>query len=459
MSTIKWTLIFILFLSIKTVSAIASEIDQEAVSAEEEKKIFPIRIKEIKKSCYEMLRAIDEAENEYNPSNLEICYFDDDVKKVSETTEQVKARKESALALERQIQKGEQAILDQIKASAATSLSAYPFVKSFISRWEQNLKDGNPVWPSDLARTIADELYEQKYYSHSVFMYSIAANSYYNSGDEDLKSGYALVACYNDTVNATNPTKPTSTLFTLILKAISYFEASNNYREVIGSALADEMRKQRDMMVRWPVSPQDLADDSYYPQHTLLKKIYEPYFVERFLNDIKKLAAIFNSNQFCSATQDNDLLKNLIDGGFHCFKNKYKEQTQYVWANKDGYLVRVKRNENNWEYTVGIALINPFQWQNTKAVAVKKFKLGKNQRNQFFTALSQYKDLPSAQYNEIFKIVCDGALVMISPAFCDFYWSVADLEKKQILKAAHHRLKNVGYASNLDKEIGSNTVL
>lgn len=313
------------------------------------------------------------------------------------------------------------------------------------------------VLPSDIANLIANFLRSKNEYDLAIKFYNLAAETNRSAGEEYLAVGDMLVSYFNDQITEKKPKHPSSELFHAVRRAIIYYRNGSGACE-IGDFFADALTKIRDMMVRWPVSPQSLRVDNFYTYGYLLEKIYEIGFVDSLLADIRKFNKIFKSYKYDPSQNDGNLLNSLYEAGFYGIKKGYGNNPQYVWVNPQGYIVRIKYNANAkpraaWEFSVGITFINPFEWRNNKAVKNNKH-IDQNAKAPFYQRLAQYDDLASNEFNEIFKIVVDDKLVMIIPARMNNYWFGNFSERIRIMNQAHKHILPVKKVAELDTYCG-----
>ncbi len=344
----------------------------------------------------------------------------------------------NSLEMEANIQ---QEIDDELQPYISNSIHKEKLLKIQNDFIKSKSEKGEEVLASDLAFSIADFLGKNGNVEHSVYFYNLAGRSMRSNLEEYLAIGAMLVANYNNIVATSKPNAPNSIIFGLVQKALKYFRISG---EEVGQYCADDLVKIRNLMVRWPISPKKIMDDQFYGAGALGAKIYGTKFVDDLINDVRKFNRIFSAFKYVNSTEANgDLFTALADAGFYGVTKFFHNNPQYVWVSPRGYVVRIKMTkENKWQFTVGLTHVNPFFWNKNSPVSEKKRSDLLVKNTEYFSKANEYPDVTTYEYNEIFKIVVDDDLVMIIPAFRNFYWANY-AEINPMMEKAHKSLVGV----------------
>jgi tetratricopeptide (TPR) repeat protein len=441
----------LLLLCLFSASLIAA-FDEAALQRESNKKIEKVDIDEITRSYNDIQKAIDEAEAQmYDGSGIDYdCFSDEEYLFIKDPEGPVAPIKtvNNNEDLERRIQTQ---INLEILALIKSNTVHGPAMKESYLAMRVNKK-----YPSDIAYLLGQYLKEQGDYSNAIDFFNLMGRSHRYMGEEALAIGDALVTYINVIIEQTRPTSPTAQLFSAVQKAIRAYHRGIHACE-IGYFFAGALTNIRDMMVRWPLSPKKLLDDSYYDREALVSRVYAHDFVPKLLEEIKTLDKIVKSYKFTINGDDGNLLTALENAGFKGIYKSLGYNNQYIWANPKGFIVRIKYDDGKksnkageWQFTVALCYTNPFVWKGPRATAIMKAgDLNPVQDAKYYNDAYKYDDLASFEYNEIFKIVVDGQLVMIAPAFRNFYWYLQGSTLGEVMAKAHKKLNAVGDAAKL----------
>ena len=345
-----------------------------------------------------------------------------------------------------------------------------------IRKWiNLSLNDEKPnQWPSDIALSVSVLLKKNKSFSESLRWLFLAMRSVRPVLDSDLLSlSTGFIDDYNELINA-GVKRPSSEAFLLVNGAsiiLAQKSMAQDSLKVFKEHIASELSGVRDLMVRWPISPSKLVLDTYYPDFSLVKRVYSKGFVSALMKNVYQFKGVFSAKTYQGQKNPGkdephplDLADQLYSQGFFGAKGHYDKNVQHLWVSPHDFMVRVKYAESilSWQFTVGIAFLNPFGWSfslDNKATAqdyveswniLKRYNYVQSSRylNEFQAIASQYSPkLMNFQYNEVFKVTLQsGGLVTLMPAFLKFYWS-DDLTLNEIgdyLDSAHYTLKHAG---------------
>jgi hypothetical protein len=444
--------IFIFLPNLLTAFSWAAEIDQRALEQEHNKQLVPLDSAKIEQQYRIDQQALDDFHYAYNNQDefdSSEYAFDNNEPKPSAD----KAVEDAETQIQIYIYK-------RILAFERENISYGHEIKKLRRDYIRESKNKDDEFlPSDIAKLIGNFLATKDEYNLAIKFYMISANSHRSFGEEHLSAGNILVRYFNSQIALNKPKAPTSELFAAVRKAIWHYRCGSSACE-IGDYFVDSLTQVRDMMVRWPVSPAKLLKDDFYAPYYLVKKIYDINFINMLLDDVKKLDAIFNSKRFLINNNNNNLLNALKDAGFKGVCKSLGDNCQYIWVNPKGYIIRIKydtgknsgKASGEWQFTIALSYVNPFKWDGERAVGIKKSRdLDRSENTLYVSNSSKYDDLSTYEYNEIFKIVKDRNLVMLAPAFRNYYWHLDRDELNEVMRKAHYKLFAVEKSEKIEE--------
>lgn len=440
--------------------SLTAGIDEQALKRERKKEMVKIDIKAITKEFNDdeenMQKALDEAYENMTPSEYYPIYshFEGPINIVKDEAEEEAYRRRMHEYKQKEL-KAQRSIEQEILEFCQNNKIYGQYVKNFyLAKREQN------KWPSDIAILIADVFSKKKEYTLAKKFYYLARNCSNYDGKEDLTVGLMLISYINDTIDNEKPALPTPALFSAVIEAIKACSNGEYYCD-IGFLFKRALMNMRDLMVRWPISPSKLMNDNFYGRNELIKRIYDHNFVDGLINDTHKFIKIFQANRFGVNAKENNLLFALKEAGFKGIIKSFGDNDQYIWVDQKGYIVRIKyftghQGKGQWQFTIGLTFNNPYIWKNNDAIAVKKHRDLAIDNTEYKNQATRYDDLPSYEYNEIFKIIVDGKLLMLAPSFKSFYWHLKDNSLNQVMDQAHKDLNVVSNAQKIMEHMSFN---
>lgn len=453
----------ILFCAISLVSsqfilATHGDIDTVAIDFESDKVISFIDPSKEEQN-YMALRAqihASESVDDYFPADqFEVEFCDDDSSLPTEQTSEADPWQDRLLESERTILKKVREFVKSSQSFGEQVLAIYRAHQDLYKRkdWE--------FWPSDAALEIARHFRQQGNTGLAEEFYNLSLQSF--RGQEDaifLELGNTFLEYVNDLIKRTKPRAPTSELFSALMKAIRYnsYDTGDGGPSSIGEARNIELKKHRDLMVRWPLSPQNVRDDIYYGKDKLAQRLFGVDFVDTLLHDMEQLEKLWGLRLFNGKDSDKNILSVLQKLGFTCARFYYRKAPQYILVNQKGYAVRVKRNHQTqqWQFTVGIVMENPYLWRkNGQPSRAKMASEISSDESQFNKDSKSHTLLAEFQQNEIAKISYDEGMIQVLPAsMSNRVWSFngredidywADVRQRQRqMTGAHRNMLPVG---------------
>lgn len=314
----------------------------------------------------------------------------------------------------------EKLIFSEIKNFMKKSKTYRQRIKNLCVDYENwCTNNGKDCWPSDMAQKIARLFKSEGEVSLALEFYLLSKKSprvyeaYIFLDIADLFVNYI-----NTTIENTNPQKPTPEIFSALMKAIYYNSLDDDWDGIgsLGEAKNNKLIKHRDLIVRWPLSPQKIVQDTYYEHGALLSAIYRPGFVSDLLSDVQEIQELWTLKKFNGSNNDQNIFHYLYERGFICRKGNLAGHPQYILTNEKGYIVRVKCKNGQWQFTAGLVLKNPYEWQEHNATRLLKGSNESNNNSQYGIDTASYGFLDEHQYNEILKIRFRNGMTQVVPS-------------------------------------------
>jgi hypothetical protein len=432
-----------------------SSIDKEAISFERQKIIVPISTDRAVNARNSFQAAIDreDAEREAQDpvevptESLFLEYVTDTEYNGDQQTEQ-------------ELQEIEDHIVDTIRAFIKDNPLHGAAVRSLCINHLRHCDDNDiEIWPSEMAVKIGRYFRAQGNVSLAEEFYHLALSSPLSYCNYIyLEMADSLLDYINHVIVTSNPTKPTAEIFSALQKAIRYnsYDDDDDGAGSVGETKNRVLKKHRDKMVRWPWSPAKLINDKYYEENALLSQLYRKGFVEELLLNINAIKNIWSLREFSERSNDKNIFHYLYERGFASRKVTLNGFPQYILMNQKGIIVRVKYDSSaqQWQFTVGLALKNPYLWRDGNVVKLIKGTQASDNHSQYGRDLAGYDFLDECQANEFAKISFDNGLIHVLPSsFCRRvlqpqarnidYW--ADYNQSQsFMNGAHTNIRPVG---------------
>lgn len=264
-----------------------------------------------------------------------------------------------------------------------------------------------------------------------------------------LELGDTFLEYINNEIASTKPKHPTSEIFSALLRSIHFYSCDQGGANAfsLGDAKSMALIKHRDRMVRWPLSPTRVLNDTYYGKHVLVNKLYAKKFVDDLLADRELFSQLWKLEHFNGSEHPENIFKFLEDRGFACARGGFEGAPQYILVNRKGYIIRIKKDrKNGWHFSVGITLQNPLTWGPADTWPTQTPRSKMPQDGTKFREDANYNALLSqVARNEVAKVIVRDELLQIIPAVHPPqapYWDEAS--ERGLLDLAHRKIKAVG---------------
>ena len=379
-------------------------------------------------------------------------------------------------------------------SSTGSNFSQKEWVEEISKMIENESAHHSALWPSELALKIGLFLKDQNQIAASLQFLKLLLSSSFKIRDlELLQLSTQLIDKYNEFIQIKN-TSPTADTFLLVQGALHFLngiQSLENPQTVFAQKLTSELKKVRNHMVRWPLSPQGIVEDTYFPRGDLARMVYHRTFIDQLLSDLEKLGSLSQIDKYqgrkniqsktSDLEQNTDLADLLYHHGFYGVEGFCNNHYQHTWIHPNGFIVRTKKSAHTggWEFTLGLTFINPLNWkksnwEQTRATSLVKLpelmkvypELKGTPYLDIFSNPAYHRTLIQFKYNEVFKLrVTPQGWITLMPAFQGTYTQVhktqghitqtveiktADHWNPQMrvveaLKSAHYPLSKVGH--------------
>ena len=423
--------------------------DEEAFTFESTNSLRPIDTKHEVSQFYALKEKIDEEEGRISIVIPDTYLFIHDDAPLN-------PKKESELP--DLCYEAEKFISSKIKNFIKNSKTYRHEIKSICVDYEKLCtKNGKDCWPSDIAQKIARFFKSEMEVSLALKFYLLSKKSprayeaYIFLDIADL-----FVHYINTTIENTKPKKPTPEIFSALMKAIYYNSLDDDWDGIgsLGEAKNNKLIKHRDLIVRWPLSPERIARDTYYDAGALLSFIYRPGFVSNLLKDVQEIKELWTLKKFNGSHYDDNIFNYLYERGFICRKGFISGLPQYILINEKGYLVRIKCKNGQWQFTAGLVLKNPYEWKDYNPIRLLKGSNESHNNSQYGKDTAGYDFLDEHQFNEILKIKFHNGMTQVIPSAFFLrvmgqdirnvnYWRNYD-DSTSFMNEAHYDIEPVG---------------
>lgn len=444
MKIIAWMFYAVMLASLNLVAE--GELDLKALNFESKKRIESITTATEEENYHALCRAIAEEENAMDDAAFDNFAFDfeDDESYpsaiIQSPAEQVVDPSEEQIV---------DSIKDFIKEHPAYATEVKAVIRSHLAHCK---KDDAEVIAAEIAIAIAHHFRRKGDVKNARLFYRLALHS--PRGYDDfvyLELGSTFLEYVNRLIDETKPQRPTAQMFSALLEAIRYnsYDTGGTEPFTLGDARNIELKRQRDGMVRFQLSPSRVLNDTYYGEHALARKLYCTGFVDRLIADKELIRGLWQLRNFNASSSETNIFRYLELRGFVCVRGYYVDAPQYILINKSGFLVRVKRNAltKNWEFSVGLSLKNPVLWDDSgEAIRTIKTRELSLDGSSFSSNARSEPRLVDVRWNEIAKITFrDGLIQVLPPAHKHLtpWWGLPQLVDES-LREAHRPVNTVG---------------